>query len=420
MFTAMNRSQITIFFSILIFGLCLRTVNISSPPTLIFDEAHYIPPAQFMGGLAPNPNGETWKSIEAIHKSPDPNFIHPSGSKFLILAGIRLFGNDPFGWRFFSMLFGMASLILFFHVTSRLLSSVDAGLMAMFLLSTDFLHIVQSRIAMIDMFLFFFTVAVFGFVALLTSTKSKSWLLLGVIIAAGTSIKYVFALWAGLALLYIVVRHGIKKIESWVFIIKAGIFSVLLYSLWGIYYVSADFSFANWIQLHFESVTRTTDVLKFHQYGSHPSQWIFNSKAIWYAFELKDDIYRGILGFGNPVLWLAFIPLSYHTFTLIRGKVALRDLPLSKEFFSLLWFVVVYAPLYLLMWKRQGYIYYMLPAVAPMTIVVCQSLMTIKNRKVLYAFFGLNLTALIFFLPTIMFLPMTNAWYSRILYIIGP
>ena len=420
MFSGMNRSQFIAFFSILIFGLCLRTINISSPSSFIFDEAHYIPPAQFMGGLAPNPNGSTWTSVEAIHKSPDPNFIHPSGSKFLILAGIKIFGNDPLGWRFFSMVFGIASLALFFFVATRLLSSVNAGLMAMFLLSTDFLHIVQSRLAMIDMFLFFFTVAIFGFSALLKSTKSKSWLLLGLIIAAGTSIKYVFAVWAALALIYILVRHGIKKIESWAFIINAGIFSVLLYTLWGFYYISADYSFANWMQLHIESVTRTTDILKFHRYGSHPAQWIFNSKAIWYAFDLKDDIYRGILGFGNPVLWLAFIPLSYQVFSLLREKIALKDLPLNREFFPLLWFILVYAPLYILMWKRQGYIYYMLPAVAPMTLVVCQSLITIKNRKILYAFFGLNLAGLAFFLPTILFLPMPNAWYLQIVNIIGP
>ena len=420
MFAAMNRSQIIIFFSILLFGLCLRTFNVSSPSTHIFDEAHYIPPAQFMGGLAPNPNGDTWKSVESIHKSPDPNFIHPSGSKFLILAGIKIFGDDPFGWRVFSIIFGMASLVLFFFVTSKLLSSINAGLMAMFLLSTDFLHIVQSRLAMIDMFLFFFTVSVFGFAVLLTSTKNKSWLLLGLIIAAGTSIKYVFAVWAGLALIYILVRHGIKKLETWVFIVNAGIFSILLYTLWGFYYVSADFSFANWIQLHIESVTRTTDALKFHQYGSHPAQWIFNSKAIWYAFDLKADIYRGILGFGNPVLWLAFVPLSYHTYTLVREKVTLRSMPLSREFFPLLWFVLVYAPLYILMWKRQGYIYYMLPAVAPMTVIICQSLISIKNRKVLYAYFALNLASLAFFLPTILFLPMTTSWYTLVLKIIGP
>ena len=419
MFASMSRSQIIAFFLILIFALCLRTINITSPAALTFDEAHYIPPAQFMGGLIANPNGNKWESVEAIHKSPDPNFIHPSGSKFLILAGIKIFGNDAFGWRFFSVAFGMASLILFFVVTTKLLASANAGLMGMFLLSADFLHIVQSRLAMIDMFLFFFTVAVFGFAALLTSTKNKSWLLLGVIIVGGTSIKYVFALWAALAILYILCRHGIRKFETWSYIISAGVFSLLLYTLWGFYYVSADFSFAHWVQLHFESVKRTTDVLKFHQYGSHPGQWLFNSKAIWYSFDSRDDVYRGILGFGNPVLWLAFIPLSYNVFTLVKEKYAAKAVPLSKEFFPLLWFILIYAPLFFLMWKRQGYIYYMLPAVAPMTVVICQSLLNMKNRKIVYGFLGLNLAALGFFLPTVMYLPMSVDWYVMILNLIG-
>jgi dolichyl-phosphate-mannose-protein mannosyltransferase len=420
MFAAMNRSQISAFFLILFFALGLRSFNITSPSTYIFDEVHYIPPAQFMGGLAPNPNGQTWATVASIHKSPDPNFIHPSGSKFLILAGIKIFGNTALGWRFFSLCFGMASLVLLFVVASKLLNSVNTGLMAMLLVSMDFLHIVQSRLAMIDMFLFFFTVAIFGFAVLLKTTKSRSWLLLGLIIVGGTSIKYVFALWAALALIYILFRHGIKKAETWIFVINAGVFSVMLYTLWGFYYVSADFSFADWVQLHFESVRRTTDALKFHKYGSHPGQWLFNSKAIWYSFSKSDDTYTGILGFGNPALWLAFIPLSYHTFSLVREKCSLRDLGLSKEFFPLLWYVLIYAPLFMLMWKRQGYIYYMLPAVAPMALVVCQSLASFKNKKFVYGFFAMNFVSLGFFLPTLLSLPMNTGWYLQILKIIGP
>src|SRR6478735_4942617 len=84
---------------------------------------------------------------------------HPPLGKWLIALGIRVFGFDPSGWRTASALAGIATVGLLFWLGLRVLRSTMAATLAAGLLAVEPLHVVQSRVATLDVFVTMFGVA---------------------------------------------------------------------------------------------------------------------------------------------------------------------------------------------------------------------------------------------------------------------
>lgn len=87
--------------------------------------------------------------------------VHPPLGKWLIAGGMEIFGDNPFGWRFASALVGTLSVIMIVRAGRRMTGSTLLGVFAGVVLSLDGLHLVQSRIATLDIFLSFWIVAAF-------------------------------------------------------------------------------------------------------------------------------------------------------------------------------------------------------------------------------------------------------------------
>lgn len=89
--------------------------------------------------------------------------MHPPFGKWLIGIGIKLFGNNEFGWRSSSALFGSASVLLIYLITKRLFKSEFLALLAAVLMAVDGLSLVMSRVALLDIFLMFLYYSLFIF-----------------------------------------------------------------------------------------------------------------------------------------------------------------------------------------------------------------------------------------------------------------
>ena len=83
--------------------------------------------------------------------------VHPEVGKWLIAAGIKVFGMDPSGWRMASAVIGALMVLLMCRFVRRVTGSTVLGLVAGLLLSVDGLQLVLSRLALLDIFLAFFT-----------------------------------------------------------------------------------------------------------------------------------------------------------------------------------------------------------------------------------------------------------------------
>jgi dolichyl-phosphate-mannose-protein mannosyltransferase len=87
----------------------------------------------------------------------EPVFVvHPPVGKLLIAVGIKIFGYRPFGWRFSAALVGSLSVLVIYLIGRRLWENRWAAAAAAVLLGVEGLQFVQSRIAMLDIFVSFF------------------------------------------------------------------------------------------------------------------------------------------------------------------------------------------------------------------------------------------------------------------------
>ncbi len=124
--------------------LAMHLSIITHPTQPIFDEKYYVADAG---------------SILQGHGTLRPE--HPPLGKLFIVSGIFLFGDNPFGWRIFSVIFGTICIILFYLICRQLMMPKIASILATFLLALDSLSFVQASVAMLDVFSLAFTLLSF-------------------------------------------------------------------------------------------------------------------------------------------------------------------------------------------------------------------------------------------------------------------
>jgi dolichyl-phosphate-mannose--protein O-mannosyl transferase len=415
-FRGLSRKQNLIYLAIFAFAIFLRTYNIKQPDSLNFDEAHYVPAARILVGLAPHPGMEDWKYIPTLYKTPDINFSHPPLGKYLIGWGMRLVGDNPLGWRIAASLFGVLGLLLFMVVAHVISQDFRFTALATFLLCIDFMHVVQSRIGMLDIFMLFWVQLAMLGSALIAFSPNRLWL--GVVLSAigigvGIATK-VPAATAALACVLVVVwcTQFSWKAKAQIIGIAAA-FSVAIYALWFFYYAYHGYTFSEWIQFHYDVVRHVAGPLSQHRYGSHPGQWLLNAKPVWYYFKHIEQYRYGIIGLGNPVVWLALIPAMIIVGGHARYRLAKRDL------FLVIWVLSTYLPLIYMLWNRQGFLYHMF-LVSPAIVLIVSRAAVLEGRwKAPLVVAGAAALALVAFAPIVLCLPMPDGWYLWITKMVG-
>ena len=137
----------------------LRVVRLDIPAGRIFDEVYYACDAQNLlrfgveAGTVGNSDADPTAGMRC-EPTGEPGFIvHPPLGKWAIALGIRLFGVDELGWRISAAVAGTLMVLVLVRVTRRMTGSTLLGALAGVLLALDGLHFVQSRVAMLDVFL---------------------------------------------------------------------------------------------------------------------------------------------------------------------------------------------------------------------------------------------------------------------------
>ncbi len=81
---------------------------------------------------------------------------HPPLGKYLIAAGIAVFGMTPFGWRAAGAAFGVLMLPVLYHLLHQLFGRTSLCAAATLWFAFDCMHFTQTRIATVDTFAVFF------------------------------------------------------------------------------------------------------------------------------------------------------------------------------------------------------------------------------------------------------------------------
>jgi dolichyl-phosphate-mannose-protein mannosyltransferase len=402
---------------IMLFATFLRTWRLGVPKTYNFDEVHYVPPAKIMLGMEPHPGLAAWSYIPVIAKTPDINFSHPPLGKMIMGVGIKVFGDHPIGWRIMSVLFGIISVGCMFLLARQLLKDDVYALLCTFLLCCDFLHIVQSRIAMLDIFLITFCQMAMYFSLRFAQGIGRNSVNIGLaalFLCLAGSVKAP-AVNAAIACAAIILFF---RKDSWKYRIAAsgslvGL-SALLYTAWFPYFASHGYSFTEWIMYYVESARQVTGPLSTHRYGSQPAQWLFNGKPIWYAYEHSGNYRYGVIGFGNPAIWLLSIP----AFAVVLGRFTQTRENVDGILLTMV--LSSYVPLIFMLWNRQGFIYHMGIVEVPLVMMVARAASIYPQKENFRReLIALTSIALVFFSPVLLYLPMPVEWYNWIAKLVG-
>lgn len=142
-----------LFLVLFLVDLVLRTIWLDKPTgSLIFDEWYYVNVARVILRLPQSLGGNGKPPYPDATMGLDPNHEHPPLAKLFIAFSMYLFGDNGFGWRIPSVIFGAVGIIVFYLLMKKITKYQSLPLIATFLFSFDNLIFVQSRIATLDIF----------------------------------------------------------------------------------------------------------------------------------------------------------------------------------------------------------------------------------------------------------------------------
>jgi hypothetical protein len=152
------RAPLIVFGVILVYALgarmfylgepCAAPCNGDSAHGLIFDEAYYVNAARVIDGIHP-PAGAPYAKAP-LYK--DPNAEHPQLAKLIMAGGIELFGNNPYGWRMGSVIFGMVALVAMYFLATGVGAGPWFAVGATGVMALDNLMMIHSRIGTLDIY----------------------------------------------------------------------------------------------------------------------------------------------------------------------------------------------------------------------------------------------------------------------------
>lgn len=147
----------------------LRFWRLGHPHQLVFDETYYVKQAYSLLQVGYELRWPEEADAQFTAGSPDVYSdeadypVHPPVGKWMIAAGIAVFGVDSsFGWRASTALLGTLMVLMTARIGRRLLGSTLLGCTAGLLLAVDGLHLVHSRTSLLDLPLAFWVLAAFG------------------------------------------------------------------------------------------------------------------------------------------------------------------------------------------------------------------------------------------------------------------
>ncbi|NLO47416.1 MAG: phospholipid carrier-dependent glycosyltransferase [Clostridiales bacterium] len=280
-------------------------------------------------------------ALEHIENIYPYEVSHPPLGKIIIGLGIRLFGMNPFGWRFIGTLFGILMLPILYVFLKNMFGKLMVAICGTLLFAFDFMHFVQTRIATIDTYGVFFILLMFYFMyRYLTQfydTPFRKTLfplfLSGLCFGIGAASKWtVIYGGAGLCALYVIrqflrfryyAKIGKKKSFGLylcgtlaVSIVFFVLIPVTVYILSYIPYGTAkgmkigegmlfskDFLQIVWENQKFMFSYHSKLVAE-HPYSSEWWKWIINLRPIlYYLQKFGDGTKSAFAAFGNPVVW---------------------------------------------------------------------------------------------------------------------
>ena len=395
--------------AILTFALSIRLWRLSLPTGYIFDEVYY----------AKNANSLLSSAVELDAQGQAEFVVHPPFGKWLIAIGIRFFGNEEFGWRFASAIFGTLSILLIYLIVNKLFNSEFLSITAALLMAFDGLNLVMSRVALLDIFLMFFILLSIYFLI-----TNNLWLS-GSAIGLAISIKWSAAFLIPLVILFVVIYNKVTFRNLYKVVSQ---FTLLPISIYFASWSGWIFSSQGWARQSESNVFASLwnyhlQILDFHQglddkhaYQANPWSWLVLGRPTSFYYESPSDCgaekcAQEILAIGTPLLWWISIFAVAITFGFLVTKLE------RAAAITLLGFVGTYLPWFFIQSRTTFYFYSIsiLPFLILALIYCFNQLLNIANyKKYIISFVILVAINFIYFLPIYLGISIPySQWLSR-------
>ena len=373
-----------------------RLPQLGTPGEEVFDEVYHAKTA-----------------LQYLNGEPPTEWVHPPTAKLLIAVGVWMFGYLPWAWRLMPALAGIALAPVFYLLARRALATERAAMLATVLLLCDGVYVVQSRIAMTNIFAVLFQVSAGLFIlraALRPRLSAPDMLAAGLFLGLALSTRWT-SLWAagylGVVLLAVRRLRLIKPRELSLTLLAFVALPVGIYVLSYWPWMAQGHSLNELLPLQKSIWRYHADLRATHPYFSKWYTWPLLYRPTWYYFKQTGETIRGIVAIGNPALWWASVPVTL--WALVTGA---RDRD-PRRLFSGLGFCAMYLP-WGLSPRTLNYSHYLFEAIP----YACLSLGDLLDRTwesrfspLARGYVALAIFLFFFFLPFLIALPVPARWY---------
>ena len=341
-----RKRDLTLALLLFLLAAAFRLPGLAFPKDEYFDEVYHAKSArQYLAGEQP---------IE---------WVHPPLAKLLIATGVKAFGYESWAWRLAPALAGSLLAPVFFFLARRALATERAALFATLVLLADGVYLVQSRIAMTNIFAVLFQCA--AALCLLRAGRAERLSLLamsvlGLAVGLAVSTRWTSLLavaFLGLVLLVLRGKRVLRPRELGLVFLAFAAIPLLLYTASylplverGQLRVAGSEPNALGSLSDLERGARDlwqeqrnvwgyhANLKEPHTYSSAWWKWPLLWRPTWYFYEQKNDWVRGIVAIGNPALWWLSVPVTLYA--LWRG-IKERN---PRYLFAAMGFLCLYLP----------------------------------------------------------------------------
>ena len=395
--------------AIFTFALALRLWRLNLPSGYIFDEVYY----------AKNAASLITTGVELNDQGESEFVVHPPLGKWLIGIGIRIFGNNEFGWRFSAAIFGSFAVLLIYLIVKKLFTSEFLSITAALLFALDGLNLVMSRVALLDIFLMVFILLAFYFLLL------NNYLAVGIALGLALATKWSGGFLIPVFLLFVVIENranlkNLLKPTAQLILLPVGVYLIswsgwifsdkgwgrnsesnLLTSLWS---------------YHMQILSFHQDLVEQHSYQANPWSWLILGRPTSFFYEDSANCGQAkcaqeILAMGTPFLWWSAV---FAVAITIGFFITNKD---RKAAIILLGFAATYLPWFLIQERTTFYFYAIstLPFLI-LAIIYCFNLLleSEKNKKYIKIYVALVAINFLYFLPIYLGISIPySEWLNR-------
>jgi predicted membrane-bound dolichyl-phosphate-mannose-protein mannosyltransferase len=362
---------------ILTFAFLTRIFDLSSPPTMYFDEVYHAFTAKVIMSADRAKAWEWWNT-------PPSGFAyewtHPPLAKLGMVIGMTLFGQNSFGWRIPGAILGVGSVFIIYLLAKQIFKDEMIGLLSAGVFSLDGLALVISRIGMNDSYLLFFSLlSIYLFIKQKNFWSAAAF---GFALASKWS-----AVWA-IPILGVIFLSQKKKL-SWSYIWFL-ILPVIIYlgSYFDMFLTGHNLSI--WWGMQEQMWWYHTGLKATHPYTSMWWSWPLLIRPIYlYTSEEVGGMVARIYAFGNPVVfWFGLVSV---TTSLIYAYLE-RNKKLALIVFCYVIFFVPWA-----LSPRIMFLYHYLPSVP--FLAISSGYILRRFPKIIPAYFLICLLLFVYFYP---------------------